>query len=445
MQLNDTIVALSSPQGADGIRAIVRLSGPAAWELTQSVAHIAETRIGWHDAPLEFDGLRFSGHIILFQSPKSFTGQDVAELHVPHSPALVAALTQALLRAGAAHGTPIRLAEPGEFSARAFFNGKIDLTEAEGIAATIAAGSDAQLRAAAGLRKGDLHRWTRATADKLADLLARVEAGIDFVDEDDVRFIEPPELIAALAQLRTEIASQLTAAIRIDRLDAPPAIVFTGKPNVGKSSLINALAGRDRSIVSPIAGTTRDMLATDMHVEASIVRLIDVPGEEAPTDELREKMMAARDAALLDADLIVQVIAATDEMIPEPPDPRHIVVMNKVDLLQNSDPRVNAQLRAVSAKTGQGIAALRSALAQITARKEHTSASRLVLNHRHREILQQSLRTLEHAHAAVASTLHPELLAAELRHALDQLGQMTGTLSPDEVLGRVFAQFCIGK
>ncbi len=325
----------------------------------------------------------------------------------------------------------------------------MDLTEAEGIAATIAAGSETELRAAASLRGGDLHRWASATAERLANLLALVEAGIDFVEEEDVHFIQVPELRRALAELSAEIRRQLAAAVRIDRLAAPPTVVFVGRPNVGKSSLINALAGRERSIVSPVAGTTRDMLAAEMVVEGRAIRLVDVPGEEAATDELREKMMGARAAAILDADVVVEVFAA-DEAGELPGDEgRRVAVLNKSDLL--GDGRLKAVLRTegwrrVSARTGEHVGELGAALGRLAMREETAGASRLVLNHRHRELMQQTLEAVIRAEGIVeAAASRPELLAAELRQALDALGQMTGTISADEVLGRVFSRFCIGK
>jgi tRNA modification GTPase len=345
----------------------------------------------------------------------------------------------------------VRLAEPGEFSARAFFNGKMDLTEAEGIAATIGAGNRAQLRAAASLREGDLHRWAQETAERLANLLALVEAGIDFVDEEDIRFIEPAALELKLGQLCEYVQEQLAAAVRIDRLDDLPTVVFIGKPNVGKSSLINALAGQERSIVSPVAGTTRDMLAVRMETRWGAVRLLDVPGEEARADELRGKMMEAREQALLDADVILEVVTDEEGAAAGPgEDGSHAArcfrVRNKADLLAG-DYEGGESWQVVSAKTGFHVEALREKIGELAAREEAGAAGRLVLNHRHRAILQEAVGALDYAGHLATTGLerHPELVAAELRRGLDLLGQITGAISPDEVLGRIFSQFCIGK
>lgn len=457
MILDDTIVAVSSPQGVGGIRAIVRLSGPGAWAVAGRLCEAANGFApGWRNVRLKIADLTVAGALLLFRAPRSFTGQDVAELHIPNSPALVALLLESLLAAGQSSAA-VRLAEPGEFTARAFFNGKMDLTQAEGIAATINAGNAAQLRAAASLRQGDLHRWSHALADELGNLLALVEAGIDFSDEEGISFVALERLQADLTRLCQDIAEKLAAAVRIDRLALPPTIVFVGKPNVGKSSLINALSGTQRSLVSPVAGTTRDMLSATLSGPRGEVRLLDVPGEEAPTDELRQKMMQARENALLDADLIVEVLdhpaaipAAHEFTAP------HVTIWNKADLFPKHAPSAPALPAApadwqiVSAKTGLHLPELRAALlARLTAAdaSEPGGASRLVLNHRHRALLQDSAHRL---HAALALLCHhasppAELLATELRQALDLLGQITGTISPDQVLGRIFSQFCIGK
>ncbi len=358
--------------------------------------------------------------------------------------------------AGVDKGSRVRMAEPGEFSARAFFNGKMDLTEAEGIAATIDAENEMQLRAAASLRSGNLHKWTDAAADRLANLLALVEAGIDFSDEEGIRFIDAAQLEMKLEELGEHIGRQMEASVRIDRLAAPPTVVFIGRPNVGKSSLINRLAGRERSIVSPVAGTTRDMLAVSMAADGAVgrgeeIRLVDVPGEEPATDELREKMMAARAGALLDAVVIVEVMDGSEGEVGAGGEEqifgaRRIRVRNKADLVDMETD--GEDLLWVSAKTGYGVGGLRETLVRLAMREESAGAGRLVLNHRHRAILLEAMGVLERARGLLKAggvERHPELLAAELRRMLDVLGQMTGAILPDEVLGRIFSHFCIGK
>ena len=389
----DTILAISSPPPSGrGVRGILRLSGPDAWRLAQQAINLPESPgIGWH-APLSFS-LWNTGvpcAVLLFRGPRSFTGQDIAELHLPNSPAILRASLHALIQTAGNAGIAARLAEPGEFSARAFFNGKIDLTRAEGIAATISAANQTELRAATSLREGDLHKQIEALAGRVADALALIEAGIDFADEEGIRFIERSDLASRLDAMIATINEVLASCVRIDQLTAPPTVAFVGKPNVGKSSLINALAGIERSIVSPIAGTTRDILPVMMHTPAGVIRLLDMPGEEPPEDELREKMMAARAAALLDVDLVLEIHAANEPAgetgATEGHGTRSIVIRNKSDLLTSPPHPGDEPWRSVSAKTGRNIAELRQAIAGIVMRRDSLGAGRIVLNpHRHRQ------------------------------------------------------------
>jgi len=467
MILTDTILALSSPPAGSGLRAILRLSGPDAHRLAFELVEIDPATTCRYAPNLNLRHWPPNNRLaslLLFHAPRSFTGQDIAELHLPNSPGITRWTLDHLLATARTRQLPARMAYPGEFSARAFFNAKMDLTEAEGIAATINAQNESQLRAAASLRQGDLHRWLAATADRIANLLALVEAGIDFVDEEGIRFVVPSELSSKLIQLGEHVQETLALAIRIDRLLDLPTVVFIGKPNVGKSSLINALASQDRSMVSPVAGTTRDMLSVIMKTSQGDVRLVDVPGEEERSDELRSKMMDARESALLDADLILEIVANSSPVSTTVAEcgayaASCFTVQNKCDLLSPEDLRAcefdengarfegHGDWQLVSAKTGLHIQKLREFIGTFVSRGESMASDRMVLNHRHRAILQEVHGVLDHAGylAAWEFEKHPELLAAEMRRALDLLGQITGTISPDEVLGRIFSTFCIGK
>lgn len=448
----DTIVAISSPPAVGGagggVRGIVRVSGAGALEVAGAVTDLGEgARVGWHSGVLvSLWDVKLACGALLFRGPRSFTGEDVVELHVPNSPAILRGVVEALLVAGGRTGEVVRLAGPGEFSARAFFNGKIDLTQAEGIAATISAGNQMELRAAARLREGELHRRIEALAESVAEVLALVEAGIDFADEEGVRFIERRELAARLGGVVGAMDELLCGCVRIDQLAAPPTVAFLGKPNVGKSSLINALAGVERSIVSPVAGTTRDILAVMMKTGRGEVRLLDMPGEEAGEDELSRKMMEARAGALLDVDLVVEVCAA-DEEVSEASRGHgalRVAIVNKVDLAKGE--LGGEAWQRVSAKTGLHVGELREAIGELVVRRETLGSGRIVLNHRHRAALRDAAEACGRAaELAGVAERHPEFLAAELRGALDILGQITGAISPDEVLGRIFSRFCIGK
>ncbi|HUO10621.1 MAG TPA: tRNA modification GTPase [Phycisphaerae bacterium] len=458
MNFSDTILAISSPPTGRGVRAILRLSGPHAWPLAHSALKTKADgfqSVGAHGPfpiPLLHPHAKLAT-LLLFRAPRSFTGQDIAELHLPNSPALLKAVMEQLLQNSSKMGGAARLADPGEFSARAFFHGKIDLTQAEGIAATINAANESQLRAAASLRSGDLHKWIAATTEKIATLLASIEAGIDFVDEEDVRFITPETLHHELTQLLRDIMNFQFRARRLESFNDLPTVVFTGRPNVGKSSLLNALTNSNRAIVSPIAGTTRDALGCIMPSPIGDIRLLDVAGIETSATPLADQMNAARYHALATADLILHVESPDirSEFADAADRPEGIPllhVLNKTDLpqakLRHPSPSIH-----VSAKTGEGIDDLRTTITEILEPAELAGAQRTILNQRHREILSDVDITLNNARLMSSDTpsadKHPELLAAELRRALDLLGQITGAISPDDVLGRIFSQFCIGK
>jgi len=389
--------------------------------------------------------------LLLFQAPHSYTGEDLAELHIPSSAALLRMLVDELLRAGA------RPADPGEFSARAFFAGKIDLTEAEGIAATISAANNVQLRAAASLRDGALHRWTHTSVETLVELLAALEAGIDFTEEEGVSFISADQVRWRLQELIAEISRLTCHAVRWERLDALPVAILTGRPNVGKSSLINALAGHDRAIVSPLAGTTRDALSAILLSPQGPIRLVDVAGIEASPTPLSQDMNLARQRILREADLVLLVVDDMDTVesvngirkeLTDWGVTNILTVRNKVDIL---DPQRGSEILvdiAVSALHKRNLPALKALISDSLALRPPGAIDAMTLNARHREGLGMVTLAL---HRAVALTteksfrMHPELLATELRDALNRIGSITGAISPDDVLGKIFGSFCIGK
>lgn len=450
---DDTIVAVSSAPGA-ALRGIVRLSGPQAFAAAAALAEFAAPGRFPTLVPATLRAPRIAVQLLLFREPRSFTGQDLAEFHIPGAPALLRMLLDA------ARAVPgVRPAGPGEFSARAFFAGKIDLTEAEGIAATINAANARQLRAAAGLRSGRLHGLIAQEAAAVAEVLARVEAGIDFADEEDVRFITPDELQAAIGGVQGHLQQAQRSAVCWERLDATPTVVLVGAPNVGKSSLLNVLTQTQRAIVSPIAGTTRDVLGAVLATPHGPVRVLDVAGIEGSADEIAAKMNAARERAMFEADAALLVIderttpVAADALrtalragagVPT------LVVRNKCDLpwphagALAEQAWVAEEYLEVSALTGAHLPQLRQRVAELAHAPESAGGQHLSLNARHRAAL---CEINEHLAAALTGDLvhHPEVVAAELRQALDALGRITGTISPEEILGRIFGQFCIGK
>lgn len=444
----DTIVAVSSAPGV-AVRGILRITGP------QAVAHAnallrqpLSGTAGTFAAQLRCAPLTIT--VLVFTAPRSFTGEDTVELHGPGSPALLQQLQESVLRSGA------RTAGPGEFSLRAFLHGKLDLTMAEGIAATIAASGTRELQAAAVLRNGHFYQWLQQCTRQLTHILALLEVGLDFADEPDMVFIDPEELLAQVRVLRDEIIGVQRRALDWQRLSRLPAVVLLGRANVGKSLLLNRLSASTRALVSPVAGTTRDVLEAIVPTPSGPIRLLDVAGLEQQTAlELRTAMHHARRQALAQADVILVLLDAEDtpesvaELGQELAAFAHLPtlwVRNKVDLPAAGTDGV-ATAWAISAQSGAGIPALIRQVGAYAYRNEALAGQVFVLNARHRELLSATTDSLQRLLAMTPPqlTAHPELAASELRLALDLLGQITGHTAPDAVLGHIFSQFCLGK
>jgi tRNA modification GTPase len=356
-------------------------------------------------------------------------------------------------------GIDARLAHAGEFTARAFFNGRLDLTQAEGVAATIAARSDAELRAASLLRTGAFGSLATAWADRLANVLALVEAGIDFTDEEDVIAITPLALHERLRTLASEIATALQRAVGMERLEAIPWVVLRGAPNAGKSTLFNALLGHERAVVSEIAGTTRDVIAEPLHITLpsgdAEVMLVDLAGlDEVDASPMNQFMQrAARDAANR-AELILHCVPITEEACCNRIAHDSILVRTKCDLLKGDvqPDDSGGTVVHVSSRDAAGLDALRRTIAvRLSSRAVSLASDALALAPRHEQALRTCAAHLDDALSLVApqreqrALRDAELAAAAMRAALDDLAALAGNITPDDVLGRIFASFCIGK
>ncbi len=487
MDVDDPIVAVSSPPGRSH-RGLVRVTGrdiatafPRILDRQLEPRRLTACRLFLPPLPRgEGRGEGVSGlnvrHspmlpcLTLFHpAAKSFTAQDTLELQIPGNPALLDRITHTLLSALRDASLSARLAEPGEFTQRAFLAGRIDLTRAEGIAATIGAVSDAQLHAARLLRTGRLGQWSTDLVDRLAHLLALVEAGIDFVDQDDVVPIAPAPLDTGLAALEKDLADMLAKSRAWSALESLPWVVLAGPPNVGKSTLFNALLGHERAVVSDIAGTTRDVLTEPLRItsatgEPAEVMLVDIAGLDTPTSALDTSMQQSARAALDRAELILLLHACDDT---EPITPPHtaaptLSVRTKCDELRKKvsgtiienkvpDTFVRGAIR-VSAVTGEGIAELRERIAaQLGDRAVTVAGEMLALQPRHRDELLLTAAAVSAVRALLAGQRDRralegmELIADRLREALDHLGALGGQMTPDDVIGKIFATFCIGK
>ncbi|HET6397915.1 MAG TPA: tRNA uridine-5-carboxymethylaminomethyl(34) synthesis GTPase MnmE [Pseudoxanthomonas sp.] len=442
----DTIVAIATAPGAGGI-GIVRLSGPRALEIARALAGRAlpprrAVRAGFADGagePID-DGI-----VLAFPAPHSFTGEDVAELQAHGSPVLLRRLVERCGELGA------RPARPGEFSERAFLNGKLDLVQAEAIADLIAA---ADLRAARAARRsldGAFSRRVDAIAAQLLRLRIHVEAAIDFVDEP-IETLGLPQVAAGLDALRGHLQALLAEAERGRRLRDGLHAVLLGPPNAGKSSLLNALAGDARAIVADVAGTTRDVLRETVRIDGLELVLADTAGLREGGDAIEREGMRRARAELDRADLALLVVdarapdgdrAALAEAAAAVP--QRLWIHNKADLLPPAAPPVPVGELRVSALTGEGLEALHAALRALAAGGAPDAAEgEFSARARHLDGLR---RTLDHCDAAGGQLHagHLELAAEELRLGHDALGSITGKVTADEVLGHIFASFCIGK
>jgi tRNA modification GTPase len=452
MRTDDVIIAVSSPPGRSP-RGLLRLSGPSL-----DLSFLSPTPTPRQLTPTR---LRFTtgGSLPLLAlyhpAPHSFTTQDTLELQLPGNPALLDRVLHLLLdhfrKCRGFRGS--RIAEPGEFTQRAFLAGRLDLTRAEGIAATIGAVSDAQLQAAALLRTGRLGAWATDLVDRLARLLALLEAGIDFVDQDDVVAITPADLDAGLADLERQLQQLLTRSRSWSALEAIPWVVLVGEPNVGKSSLFNALLGHTRAVTSPLAGTTRDILTEPLRLQlgptsggGAEVMLVDVAGIDATSGGLNPAMQQQAHAAIARAELILLLHDSPGEPATAlPPHTAPVIrVQTKSDLFCGTNPLAIT----VSAHTGSGLDTLRRAIAQrLRDRAVTVAGEMLALQPRHHAQLQSALADLVEARQLLAATSGggAELIAGRMRTALDHLASLGGVMTPDDVIGKVFATFCIGK
>ncbi len=422
MMTGDSIAAVaSSPGTAD--RAVVRLSGPL--DPVSPLVRPFPVERGVSRVQLDLGGTRLPCLAIRYIAPSSYTGEDALELIVPGGQAVVSRVLRVLL---ACEG--VRHAGSGEFSARAYLAGRLSLDEARGIEAVITASNAAQLAAADRLLSGALGRAARGWAQSVARLLALVEAGIDFTDQEDVTAIEPERLAGELGALAADITGELGAARGSQRSSGVPRVVLVGPPSAGKSTLFNALLGRERSVTDSEPGTTRDAIVEPVSLQGGVeIELVDLPGLDASAGaELARAQIERADLRLV-CDEFAQFGPGADE--------RTLHVATKAD--RAHEPAKPGVLRVCSI-TGEGLDALRAAIAE-RARASLGDDGSLPISVAGR--LRAALDAVETASELAGGDA--ELVADRLRAALDELGAVTGRVDPDAVLGLVFSSFCVGK
>ena len=455
----DTIVAIATAPGQGGI-GIIRLSGPAAQKIGEDVAGIALTPRHAHFAtfsdgdaePLD------SGIILYYPGPASFTGEDVVELQGHGGTAVLDMLLQACCRLGA------RLAEPGEFSRRAYLNDKIDLAQAESIADLIAATTEAGVRSANRSLQGEFSRQIDNLMQDMIALRVYVEAAIDF-PEEEIDFIEQGDVLEKLNQLDRRLADILDRASQGRILRDGMKLVIAGKPNAGKSSLLNALSGEDTAIVTPIEGTTRDVLREHIQIDGMPLHIVDTAGLREASDIVEKEGIERAWQEMGSADHILLVVddsdpatrdSAVDDIWPELgqrlPEPIPVtVVYNKCDLSGHpAEQRIPehesgaSALLVLSAKTGEGLELLRTHLKQAMG-YQGQSGHGFMARRRHIDALRRSKQSIEAGLSQLTEQGAGELLAEDLRCSHDQLGEITGKMTADDLLGEIFSSFCIGK
>jgi len=444
--VGDTIVACSTAPGRSD-RAVVRASGPTVGQIAAQLLDPKPTSRGVTTTSALIGGRPCPAIVLRALAPATYTGEDTLEVILPGNPHLVERfLDECCAIAG------VRRAGPGEFSARAYLNGRLSLNEAEGVAALIAARSRDDLEGAQRLASGELGAVYRAWADELTTLLALVEAGIDFVDQEDVVPIRPRDLRARLERLRGEMARRSSGGIASGADGLEPLVALAGPPNAGKSTLFNALLGRARSVVADESGTTRDVLIEKLRLDDAVgagvsVRLADLPGldADAPTAAARAAQAAAIET-LRRADAVIACDpTGRFDMLGIGDDVPVLRVKTKAD--QPKGDGGDSPDVEVCALDGWHFDVLKRGIADIAVRAPGGSCAVAFARHS-RQIAgacDALLQVVEEINPDNASLDSPELLADALRQAVDALEQILGRVTPDDVIGRVFATFCVGK
>lgn len=449
----DTIVAVATPVGRGGI-GVVRISGPLAESIAVAVTGSLPTpRYAVYCAFRDADGAAIDvGLALYFPAPHSFTGEDVLELQGHGGPVVMNLLVERVLGLGA------RPARPGEFSERAFLNDKIDLSQAEAIADLIDSASSEAARNAVRSLEGAFSEAVHDLTEGVIQIRIYVEAAMDF-PEEEIDFLGDERVGRELDSLRERFKRVIAGATQGALLREGVNIVFAGRPNAGKSSLMNRVTGRDTSIVTAIPGTTRDIVNEHIHIDGIPVRLVDTAGLRDSTDPIEREGVRRAENEIARADLIVIVVALTghvDKPIGSglheaqdirrslPDDSRCLLVLNKADLVSQPFAGLPPGACVVSALTGEGIDHLKDRI-KTEIGFQSGQEGKFSARSRHVKALQDAERHLEQGFSRYREDHSGELLAEDLRYCQQSLGEITGVFTSDDLLGRIFSSFCIGK
>jgi len=448
---NDTIAALATPPGSGGI-AIIRISGPEALRAASALCRSDLEQQSSHTVSLKTivsaqGKLLDQALVLVMRAPRSFTGEETVEIHC-HGGHLIARNILEELFTGS-----VRPAEPGEFSFRAFLNGKIDLTQAEAVQDLIGARNQEALRVAEDQLEGRLSTHIQQLQKQATQLCALFEAWVDF-PEDDIEFIPLSQALSELTELSRQIRHLIDTFDSGKILQQGLSICILGAPNVGKSSLMNSLLGKDRAIVSSVAGTTRDIVEDDLLLNGLHCKIIDTAGIRETQESIEKEGVIRSKKAMANADIILAVLDASraqDPLMFEPvvqaPPEKSIFIWNKIDIATSSLPELSHPYSVrLSAKTGEGLDSLSQALDSITWKGKGPNKTDVVItNLRHKNALEEAEKAILQTLEGLKNDISPEFLSMDMKEALVALGSIIGTNITEDILSSIFSRFCIGK
>jgi tRNA modification GTPase len=458
-QLDDTIAAISTPLGEGGI-GIVRISGKDTLKVTDKIfrGKLLPSQIPSHTVHYGEIINPKSGEVIdevlltVFRAPKSYTAEDLVEISCHGGWLVLSKVLEQALNCG------VRLAQPGEFTLRAFVNGRIDLSQAEAVAELIRSKTDLGHKLALRHLKGDLSEKINSYRDKMIDILARLEVEIDFSDED-IQPFDRTEAVKEIESIERNLDSLLATYHDGKILREGLNVVIIGKPNVGKSSLLNALLKEDRAIVTPIPGTTRDVISEYANFKGIPVRLVDTAGYRISKDTIELEGIRRTKIEMSEADIILLVIDDSQDVGTEDVELEkqiknspYFIVFNKIDIAfenvikKNEEKLKNKPSVKVSALTGDGIENLKEMIISraLTLKKDQTQGV-ILSSLRHKDALTRAKRSLSLAKDSLNKNLSPEFVVLDLKAALDAIGEVIGKTVTDDILSKIFSEFCIGK
>lgn len=450
---DDTIVALSTPPGVGAI-GVIRLSGPKAISITGKIMpginlETAATHTLHFGIVKDGDKVLDEAVVGLFKAPNSFTREDVTEISCHGSPYILQKVLQLIISKGA------RLAKPGEFTMKAFLNGRFDLSQAEAVSDLIASETEAAHQLAMNQMRGGFSDELKTLREELMHFASLIELELDF-SEEDVEFANRAQLLALLDKIEKKI-SALCESFRLGNvLKNGVATVIAGRPNAGKSTLLNAMLNEERAIVSEIPGTTRDTIEETLIINGIAFRMTDTAGIRQATDIIEKKGVERTMQKIEQAAIVIYLFDAENMSLPEVMEDIKslkkdestpiLPVANKVDTGNYTDTfKTIDGLIFISAKTGKGMAGLKKQLYDKALQGRNTNEGVILSNARHYEALQATLKNLQAAQTGIEKKLSGELVASDIRSALNHLGEITGEVTTDDLLGNIFGKFCIGK